>query len=139
MLRKYLRYSDKALASLGLGNCNFDDRFFYVTTTKEQLQNDIDYMLGEFKDVIISLFDLLRDSPNLNTLSLSISPSAPKEVIEFANLVLHKHYDSLQSAPDSETAFNLIFPRNADFRYYAPFGEQIQKYISSISQSSSDS
>lgn len=129
MLSKFRRYSESSLRSLGLGNCNFEDKHYHIKTNEKDSINDYNFMCGQFKAVIDALFSCCEDNPTLNTLLINVSPSAPKDIVDFANLVLHAQVPALKAAPDSETAFNLIFPRNGDFRTFEPFSKAVRSFI----------
>lgn len=131
MRSKYLRYNSKALASLGYVNIPDPDLTFCPHHSDSVLAADMQVIYNGFENVIKAVFSCLDDSPTLNTLGFKVTDSMPRDVIDFANLVLNANIPALKSAPDADTAMALIFPRESDVRHFSAYADRIREYVQS--------
>lgn len=85
---------------------------------------------GKFKEIIDVLYSS-EDGRLVNNLNMIVSENAPESVRSFVRNVMLCDVQALQSAPDDETAFNLIVPRfMQDSADIVPYVDYIREAIS---------
>lgn len=129
MKSKYLRYSSQDLAALGYVNVPDADLTYCPRHSDSVIAADMQVIYNGFENVIKAVFSCLEDSPTLNTLGFKVTDSMPRDVIDFANLVLNVNIPALKAAPDADTAMSLIFPRDSDARHFAAYSDRIREYV----------
>lgn len=131
MLRKYCRYTPSQLRSLGL-----DPDYVPIErpdiNTEENKKRHQELIFGQFRSVIDLLFDSKDGSLDYDALN-HVTSSASPVVQQFASNVLAASIQSLQSAPDDETAFEAIIPRRLHSQGdIAPYLERLKQEVSDI-------
>lgn len=129
MKREYCRYTEAQLKSLGY-TPRFDEDVLKPNRDNKSTLRDI--ALGQMKNIIEVLFSS-KDGRLDNDLSSVVSENAPESVRSFVNNVLLCPIQTLQSAPDDETAFRCLIPRDA----YTP--EEVKPYLNNIREFISES
>lgn len=129
MLRKYCRYSTSQLQSLGL-NPDFTPESYSGCNGYESSYITLsEIACGKFRQIIDVLYS--SDEVSLsNNLQQFVSDSAPIEIQSFVKNVLLCPIQALKSAPDDDTAFDMIIPRSAqDSTELRPYLDVMRKSV----------
>lgn len=124
MKPQYLRYTPEMLQSLGYSVDRCHD-FPYDENSKASKQFFDQMCKGKFKNIIDILFNSSDGSLD-NDFKKYVTSNAPVEVREFVQNVLMIPTTSILSAPDAETAFDMIVPRSVQCR------SQLKPYIDEL-------
>lgn len=111
MLKKYCRFSDGQLRSLGLNPTQTPIEYHEPEPTVVTVDM-ISAARGNFGQILDILYSS-KDGDLDNNLKSFVSENAPIEVRQFVNNVLLLPHTAFKSAPDDDTAFDMIIPRNA--------------------------
>lgn len=124
MKPQYLRYTPQMLESLGYPvKCCHE---FPMDTNSEASKQFFEQMCkGKFKNIIDVLFNSSDGSLD-NDFKEYVTSNAPVEVREFVQNVLMIPTTSILSAPDAETAFDMIVPRSVQC------ASQLRPYIDEL-------
>lgn len=122
------RYTRAQLAHCGVLIEQSDN--FYGIPGVEGLD---DLFYGRFRDIIRTIFSSENSVSLCNDIIFGISESAPPDVVSFVNNWLLKSLPVIQSAPDDDTAFEMLIPRSVGSRAeLAPYIERVSDYINSL-------
>lgn len=133
MDKKYCRLDDSNLIALGLNpdQTPDSDHCVYSRYMEKPTLDMIRIARGKFGQILDVLYD--NDNGNLNNnLRSLVSENAPIEIREFVNNVLLCPIQALKSAPDDDTAFDLIIPRSKQT------SSELQPYLDVMRKSVSD-
>lgn len=130
-MARHSRYTDNMLRHLGL---NPESRKYASGPRGEALtelcKSAHDAVVGKFENILRLLYT--SDTGSLeNNLQEFMTASTPQIVKDFVQQVLMADIPSMRAAPDDETAFATIIPR--EFQTYAeftPYAEHIKEFIS---------
>lgn len=100
-----IRYSKKMLKALNL-NPVFE---LSETLPEESCITLSDISTGDFRQIIDLLFS---GEPSSNIDNLTVSESAPNSVKEFLSRLTLKNIPSVATAPDADTAIDMIIPKS---------------------------
>lgn len=123
MNKKWLRYSEKSLNSLGYNRLYND--IVAVRDTSANRANILRLVKGKFANIIDILYSDSDGSLD-SDLSSFVSENSPDVVKAFVQNVLMVDRGQLLAAPDDETAFDMIIPREAQT------AAEIQPYLDYI-------
>lgn len=131
MKRKYCRYSDSMLLSLGLRPENTPaDDFEAPVNCPYPSVDMVEIARGKFGQILDVLYTS-KDGDLDNAVKTLVSESAPIEIQSFVKNVLMCPLTPLKSAPDDATAFDMIIPRSAQTsRELIPYLDVIKNEVS---------
>lgn len=120
------RYTESQYKGFGY-NCS-DEDYFLPPQSREEQENIV---LGQFKNIIKVLFSSSDGSLDSNPASL-LTENSPEPVRVFAQNFLLKELPAARSAPDDDTAFDMLIPRSAQTSVeLAPYVDFLKSEISS--------
>lgn len=125
---KKSRYSVNAFRSLGYSE---DFRNLNISLRDENAGSEIsDFVLGQFKTVAKILFDSNDGGLDYNPMKY-INDNSPEIVKRFAQQVLLCDVQAFRAAPDDDTAFDMIVPRQLQTSAeLSPYLDKLKSYIS---------
>lgn len=131
MKKKYCRYSDSMLSSLGLRPENTPNDDYEVEINCPFPSVDmIEIARGKFGQILDILYNS-TDGDLDNAVKTLVSESAPIEIQSFVRNVLMCPLKPLKAAPDDSAAFDLIIPRSAQTsRELIPYLDVIKNEVS---------
>lgn len=135
MKRKYCRYSDSMLISLGLRPENTPSDDYEVSVNCPYSSVDmIEVARGKFGQILDVLYTS-KDGDLDNSVKTLVSESAPIEIQSFVKNVLMCPLKPLKAAPDDASAFDMIIPRSAQTsRELIPYLDVIKNEVSAARQ-----
>lgn len=131
------RYTDKQFRSLGY-DPDYKARSFANQDAPES-QSEINF-LSQFRNVLEVIYS--SKDGKLDYSPVQISENAPESVRTFINNTLMSDIPSIQSAPDDDTAFDLLVPRSVQTSAeFAPYRDKliniVSEYRDRVSQNNS--
>lgn len=133
MLTSHTQYSKSQLAHLNI-KCNFNDTVPHLLSVSNWKQRQ-EIVLGAFKNVCDIIFNA-KDGSLQFTPDMLINENSPDIVKRFATNFLFANIPEVTRAPDDETAFNLLIPRQYQTSAeLAPYREKLVDIISTYRKS----
>lgn len=135
MKKSLCRYTDKQLISLGYSPKSDD----FVYDSCSQPEDMLVIAAGGFDGIMRVIFE--SDDGSLpNLLKVSVNENTPDSVRQFVNNVLSANITAFKSAPDDDTAFDMICPRGSSYEQYADIiRESLSRYKCEYDSKSSKS
>lgn len=135
MLPSRSRYTLKQLRSLGYSGP--DDG--YPVCIASDNRDDIDAIVkGKFKNIIDVIFDS-NDGSLQNKINDLVSENSPASVRMFVQNFLFQPVEALQSAPDDQSALDMLIPRSVQTSAeLAPYISSLTKMVGDAIQKSKD-
>lgn len=126
------KFNSRQLAILGY---NPDSVLCHVYFSDSELEDFRRLVYGKFENIIKLIFSS-NDGSLDNDFQQYLSENSPDVVKSFVSNILMANVQSLPSAPDSDTAFDMIIPRSvqsrSDLAVYIPHIKQtIDGYLKS--------
>lgn len=133
----HTRYNKSLLERLGYSVNFHEHKLKNVPVTLDDANNMFRLSCGQYEDIIRIIFDTNVDTlPNL--IRLQTSDSMPIEVRNFIQGLLAQ-VPSIQSAPDSQTAFEMIFPKEMQtYSNVGSYRSHLESLIGSYQSSSNN-
>lgn len=121
--------------------CNLDNLSNYVNFTPSSADRGLSFLFyGKFKSIISTIYHSENPVDLCSAIGLSLSEHVSPDVQAFINNFLLKAIPVVKGAPDDETAFNTIIPRDCYTRSrIAPYLDRINEFIKSETNASTDS
>lgn len=127
---KHCRYSKNQLRSLGYGSAIPFEHLNIDLSKNVDAVSMVDIAKGKFANIIDVLYTSTDGSLD-NSIMQYVNEDAPASVKSFVQNVLMVDVPALQSAPDDETAFNMILPRSiSSSRELEPYVDYIKSLVS---------
>ena len=133
MKKEYSRLSDHKLLTMGLRPLNSEP----VDLLESDQVDDLPLIASGGFDNIMKIIFENEDGDLPNLLTVQVNENTPDSVRQFVNNVLSANITAFKSAPDDETAFEMICPRGCSLEAYSDYlKESISRYSNAYSKQS---
>lgn len=121
------RFTPEQLFSLGYPAKA--DYSYRPSSRLDFIKDDMPLIVAGGFDNIMEIIFANDDGSIPNLLKVSVNENTPDSVRQFVNNVLSANITAFKSAPDDETAFDMICPRGSSLEEYADFiKDSIHRY-----------